>query len=173
MRSQEIFRFLIKNYQLFQTVFCKTSFTHRAICVNKHRPRPARQADVLKNALKIPLSKWTLASLYCKAIHLMLFLHRFLQQLWKLSVFSVNLNLLDRFENGSHGGHRLAIFSGKAVYILHCFQREKARMYRRSVKVYRIGNSFAHLRPILAKKQNGVSARLQLLPHIGRPNMAK
>ena len=66
----------------------------------------------------MPLSKWTLASLNCKAIHLILFLHWLLTKLWKVVVSSLDLNLLDRFENGVHMASINLRFSVKAVYIL-------------------------------------------------------
>ena len=66
---------LFKNkYWLFQTVFYKTSFTPGMVCAYKHRCGWL----CFQKVLKMPLSKCTLASLSCKATHLMLFVHQFL-----------------------------------------------------------------------------------------------
>ena len=71
-------------------------------------------------------------------IHLTLFIHQLLRQLWKLGVFSLNLKLVDIFENGDHTASINLWFSVKADYVSHCCQGQKARMYTKCPD-YRIG----------------------------------
>ena len=123
IRIQEIFGFLKSKHQWYQTVFCKTSFTAPVVYVNKHRHGRLMLWKSLENALlKMNISIIKLQTEPYTWYHTLI-----VNTIVEGSCFSLNLNLLDRFENGDHTASTDMWFSVKAS-ISQCCQWQKAPM---------------------------------------------
>ena len=122
-----------RNFWLFEK---KTSLV--ALC-NLCKKYQRSQVIFCKKESKMPLSKWTLASLNCKSIHFTLFLHLLLTQLWKVVVFSLNLNTFNRFEMGitRPAWHWFAIFSDHCLHFTIVVNGKRHGCIRLPVKVNR------------------------------------
>ena len=96
----------IFKYQLFETVFCKTSSRP---CIAQFLPKNTG-ADGRRFENN-------------ESIHFFIFLHESLTKLWKLVVFSLNLRQID-MNLGMPGQHQGAIFSKSYIFpFQHCFQQ--------------------------------------------------
>ena len=126
-----------QDYIKFLWAYCMTEFFWKQLCWFFRSSAGKKKQVLVQPLVAFPISDISYSCAVLSKtninrtlnIHLTLFIRRLLTQLGKLGVFSLNLNLVDRFENGDHMASINLWFSVKAVYVSHCCQRQKARMY--------------------------------------------